>query len=76
MAKELRLDWETVKTLEKQYMEAQLARAGRPGPKAIGIDEVSTRKGHTYPPQGPHLHASRAMIAPDHPLDSLKTQNS
>ncbi len=48
VAKELRLDWETVKTLEKQYMEAQLARAGRPGPKAIGIDEVSSRKGHTY----------------------------
>ena len=32
VAKELRLDWETVKTLEKQYMQAQLARAGRPGP--------------------------------------------
>jgi transposase len=48
VAKELRLDWETVKTLEKQYMEAQLARAGRPGPKAIGIDEISIRKGHSY----------------------------
>jgi len=29
-------------------MCAQLARAGRPGPKAIGIDEISIRKGHTY----------------------------
>ncbi len=48
VAKELRLDWETVKTLEKQYMEAQLARAGRPGPKAIGIDEISIREGHSY----------------------------
>jgi len=48
IAKELRLDWETVKTLEMQYMRAQLARAGRPGPKAIGIDEVSIRKGHSY----------------------------
>jgi transposase len=48
VAKELRLDWETVKTLEEQYMEAQLARAGRPGPKAIGIDEISIRKGHSY----------------------------
>jgi transposase len=48
VAKELRLDWETVKTLEKQYMQAQLARAGRPGPKAIGIDEISIRKGHSY----------------------------
>ena len=25
-----------------------LAKAGTPGPKAIGIDEISIRKGHTY----------------------------
>jgi len=48
IAEELNLDWDTVKTLEKQYMGAQLAKAGRPGPKAIGIDEISIRKGHTY----------------------------
>ena len=48
MAKELPLDWHTVKALEKQYMRAQLARAGTPGPRAIGIDEISIRKGHTY----------------------------
>jgi len=48
IAEELKLDWDTVKTLEKQYMQAQLARAGRPGPKAIGIDEISIRKGHSY----------------------------
>jgi len=48
VAQELKLDWQTVKTLEKQYMRAQLKRAGTPGPKAIGIDEISIRKGHTY----------------------------
>jgi len=48
IADELKLDWDTVKTLEKQYMQAQLARAGRPGPQAIGIDEISIRKGHSY----------------------------
>ena len=48
IAKELKLDWDTVKALEKQYMQAQLAKAGTPGPKAIGIDEISVRKGHTY----------------------------
>src|SRR5665811_894501 len=31
IAEELKLDWDTVKTLEKQYMEAQLARAGELG---------------------------------------------
>jgi transposase len=48
IAEELDLHWETVKTLEVQYMRAQLAKAGTPGPKAIGIDEISIRKGHTY----------------------------
>jgi transposase len=48
VAKELHLDWHAVKDLEKQYMRAQLARAGTPGPKVIGIDEISIRKGQTY----------------------------
>jgi transposase len=48
VAKEVHLDWQTVKELEKQYMATQLARAGTPGPKVIGIDEIAIRKGHTY----------------------------
>jgi transposase len=48
VAQELHLDWKTVKALEKQYMQEQLRRAGAPGPKVIGIDEISLRKGHTY----------------------------
>src|ERR1700726_4896359 len=48
VAKELALDWHTVKALEMQYMKAQLARAGTPGPLVIGIDEIAIRKGHTY----------------------------
>lgn len=48
VATELHLHWETVKDMEKQYMQEQLRRAGRPSPKAIGVDEVSIRKGHSY----------------------------
>jgi transposase len=48
VAKEFHLDWKTVKALEKQYLQEQLRRAGTPGPKVIGIDEISIRKGHTY----------------------------
>jgi transposase len=48
VSKELHLNWKTVKQLEKQYMREQLRRAGAPGPKVIGIDEVSIRRGHTY----------------------------
>jgi transposase len=48
VAAEENLDWQTVKRLEKRYMAEQLERAGTPGPKVIGFDEVSIRKGHTY----------------------------
>jgi transposase len=48
VARELHLDWHTVKELDKHYMRAQLERAGTPGPKAIGVDEIAIRKGHTY----------------------------
>ncbi len=48
VARELHLDWRAVKELDKQYMQEQLRRIGMPGPKAIGIDEISIRKGHTY----------------------------
>lgn len=48
VADEMRLDWKTVKELEKQYLREKLRRAGKPGPKIIGIDEISLRKGHSY----------------------------
>jgi transposase len=48
VAKELHLDWDTVKELEKQYMREQLRRVGKPAPQVIGIDEISVGRGHTY----------------------------
>ncbi len=48
VARELRLDWKTVKALEMEYMREQLRRAGTPGPKVIGIDELSIGRGHNY----------------------------
>ena len=48
VAKELNLHWGAVKALDKEYLQIQRVRAGTPGPKAIGIDEISIRKGHTY----------------------------
>ena len=48
IADELHLNWDSVKELDKQYMRAQLAKAGTPGPKAVGIDELSIKKRHTY----------------------------
>ncbi len=43
-----RLHHSTVKELDKLYMQKQIARAGLPAPRAIGIDELSIRKGHNY----------------------------
>jgi transposase len=48
VAKEFRIDWKTVKELDKQYMRAQLKRFGTPAPRVIGIDEISVKKGHEY----------------------------
>jgi transposase len=43
-----RLHDSTVKTLDKIYMNKQVARAGTPAPRVIGVDEIAIRKGHNY----------------------------
>jgi transposase len=48
VAKECRLDWKTVKELEKQYMREQLEMAPEVNPRVIGVDEISVKKGHKY----------------------------
>jgi transposase len=47
VAKELHWHWGSVKELEKQYLREQLRRVGTPGPKVIGLEAISIRKGHT-----------------------------
>jgi transposase len=37
----------TVKDLDTVYMQQQVARAGPSAPRAIGVDEIAIRKGHT-----------------------------
>ena len=48
VAKELHLDWSTVKALEMQYMREQLRRKPPGKPTIIGVDEIALRKGHVY----------------------------
>ena len=40
VARELHLDWETVKELEKQYMREQLQRVGTPAPEVMDTKPV------------------------------------
>lgn len=48
VAKEAHLDWKTIKSLEKQYMQEQLRLAPEISPSVIGVDEIAIRKGHKY----------------------------
>jgi len=48
VAEQEHLHHSTVKDLDKLYMQKQVARAGQPAPRAIGIDEIAIRKGHDY----------------------------
>ena len=48
VAKELKLDWHTVKSLDKEYMQKQLQKYPVAAPRCIGIDEISIKKGHSY----------------------------
>lgn len=43
-----RLHDSTVKDLGALYMERQVALAGVPAPRVIGVDEIAIRKGHDY----------------------------
>ncbi len=48
VAKELSLDWHTVKELDKEYMRKQLAKYPPTKPRVIGVDEISVKRGHEY----------------------------
>ena len=62
VAKELKLDWHTVKTLEKEYMQEQLRRNPVAAPRAIGIDEISLRKGSYLSDRGQRSGAREADL--------------
>jgi transposase len=61
VARRMHLDWHSVKDLDKIYMREQLARAGHPAPRVIGIDEVSIKKRHIYRIVVSDLEAKRAI---------------
>ncbi len=47
MGKEPKLDWDTVKKWRCSTCGPSLTVPARPGPRALGSDEISVRKGHS-----------------------------
>jgi transposase len=48
VADELGLDWHTVKELDKEYIQEQLAAACPLSPRVIGTDEIAIATRHRY----------------------------
>ena len=48
VAQQEHLHHDTVRELDKLYMQQQVEKAGVPAPRIIGVDEISIRKGHNY----------------------------
>ncbi len=48
VAQHLKLNWKTVKEIDKQYLEAQYGKPNYDGLRLLAVDEISLRKGHNY----------------------------
>ena len=48
VAQHLKLDWKTIKEIDKQYLEAQYGTPNYDGLRILAVDEISIRKGHKY----------------------------
>ena len=66
-----RLHHSTVKDLDKLYMQKQVDLAGLPAPRAIGIDEISIRKGHNYRVSVYSVALAEAIALPRTEIQSL-----
>jgi transposase len=61
VATRMDLDRRTVKELEKEYMREQLRKIGEAKPTAIGVDEISIKKGSQYRIIVSDLHKHRPI---------------
>ena len=48
VAQHLKLDWKTVKEIDKQHLEAQYGEPNYDGLRILAVDEISLKKGHNY----------------------------
>lgn len=48
VARHLNLDWKTVKTIDKQYLERDYGKPDYEGLRLLAVDEISIRKGQRY----------------------------
>jgi transposase len=48
VARHFRLDWKTVKNIDKAFLEETCGETDYEGLRVLAIDEIAVRKGHTY----------------------------
>lgn len=48
VARHFKLDWKTVKDIDKYYLEAHYGQPDLNGLRLLAVDEISIRKGHSY----------------------------
>jgi len=48
VAQHFKLDWKTVKEIDKQYLEAKYGQINYDGLRILAVDEIAVKKGHRY----------------------------
>jgi len=48
VSQHLKLDWKTVKAIDKEYLERDYGKPDFEGLRILAVDEISIRKGHRY----------------------------
>jgi transposase len=48
VANHLKLDWKTVKDIDKQYLEAKYGQMNYDGLRILAVDEIAVKRGHRY----------------------------
>jgi transposase len=62
VARHLKLDWKTVKDIDKYYLEHDCGQPDLNGLKVLAVDEIAVRKGHQYLTVVLDYHSGRVVF--------------
>jgi transposase len=61
----VKLDWKTVKDIDKKFLKKRLVPLSESSPKNLGVDEIATSKGHNYTTVVRDVDAKRVLWVGD-----------